>query len=578
MQTTLFPQDQCRKIASFYLCLLILSAVAIRGADLATHFTHVDDNGVAETILEAQKTPGTGHPVLDCVQRLTAVSHRWNYAPFQFLITYFLVHDGEGYRSLLFMGRLPSFLFALLGLGALLAFYRKYDRLKTPAFLLSFTVLALSWENIIYAKQMSNYSAGVFSAVGVLWLLLTLLKPKSPTMKEVFLAVFGLAFLSHVHYQVIFFAPAFFLAAFIPHWLRHRGDRRPLVGKIFAGVVAYALLIAPLYLEFLKVRNSSAGINSWNTGPHGEFLFSLAGSADFLAKVTSALIFFLKNFYIVFSVETASIPEKSIFFLPLSFLWMALFAFGIVRFVQTPSWRKKAIGLFFLGVAATWSWLVMTQKMTLSPTRHNLILLPFFCVVIGEGWNQLCHWGKKWRLSQGLMRGALAGVLTAAGLLFLVYAPAIVAFRHDPFNEKEIRETLEKYKVDTILTSGWTKNIQWMPGLTEQYNYYAEEFMERGYRFSGKSPYQTVAYISHRTRLSPAIFHMLARRISYLHVIMLQQPQFAMPYELSDYHLVYRHEILSDTEIDFSDRTKNGSNNLFFYVLERSGEQTAVTS
>ena len=37
-----------------------------------------------------------------------------------------------------------------------------------------------------------------------------------------------------------------------------------------------------------------------------------------------------------------------------------------------------------------------------------------------------------------------------------------------------------------------------------------------------------------------------------------------------DYRLVYRRELASDVEVDFLNKTKNGSNNLYFYVLKQN--------
>ncbi|MCM8775322.1 MAG: hypothetical protein NC930_03075, partial [Candidatus Omnitrophica bacterium] len=165
------------KVKIIFIGLLILAGILVRLIDLGEHFTHVDDIGVAKSILNAKapysipmKEEGMDDakifmadagikgslPFWDQVvsislnllekvmgaqlykafasqaRKLFAVSRAWTYAPLQFFITYFLIETDQSYREKIFWGRFPSFLFGVGGLFLIVWFYAVYDRLKTP--------------------------------------------------------------------------------------------------------------------------------------------------------------------------------------------------------------------------------------------------------------------------------------------------------------------------------------------------------------------------------------------------------------------------------------------------------------
>jgi len=78
--------------------IVILIGCYARFTDLSWHFSHVDDIGVAKSILDYKSRGAFG---------VFAVSNRWTYAPGQFLITAFLIHPNQTYRDLLFSGTTP---------------------------------------------------------------------------------------------------------------------------------------------------------------------------------------------------------------------------------------------------------------------------------------------------------------------------------------------------------------------------------------------------------------------------------------------------------------------------------------
>ena len=169
-----------------FICLLILAGSWVRWIDLAWHFSHIDDISPLAQIVEQKRSGGfdlfvvpsfsnnhqssTGLPVGEWSLRpkggersskyvdgaTGSTRGESTYAPFQFFFTTFLISPEQNYRDLLFWGRLPSCLFSILGLIALIIFYSKYAAKNSWAVISSVALLAFSWENIIFAKQSSN--------------------------------------------------------------------------------------------------------------------------------------------------------------------------------------------------------------------------------------------------------------------------------------------------------------------------------------------------------------------------------------------------------------------------------------
>ncbi|MCM8776215.1 MAG: hypothetical protein NC930_07715 [Candidatus Omnitrophica bacterium] len=591
----------------FYLGLLVLAGIYVRIVDLSTHFAHCDDLGVAKMLTVYQsKFPFTVEEMIRrvyetptdtgsfCLYSLGWIIHRlggmpvlvamcnwffqvlalpryWTYAPLQFFLTYFLISGQQDYRTLLFWGRFPSFLFGVLGLLSMILFYKKYDRLKTPAVFVSLTLLTFSWENIIYAKQMESYTIGVFAAIWILILLDSQLRARDLSFKTLLGIVLALAVLSHTQYQVLFFVPAFFLTLILYFLSRVGKKGYKILVKLFIGGLVYSLFIFPMYYWFL--RQHQGGV-MWNAGPHQEFVLAFQKGLPFFEKAVEALIFFGKNFFIVLNAMVSFIPEEHRWYGPMGILFVSLFVLGVVSFWQSRILRKKMIGSFFVFVSLTWVVFICQGKMALSPTRHNLILLPFAGILLAEGWVWGVHWLTKMGLPRRIVRAGHAMCLGWVVLLFFLSFRTVVAQRRDPFDEPEIRRVLEKYHVDTVIATDFTWNLSFMPWLPQNYNYFEEHYMLHPYQDRVVPPYQSIAFISHRKRLSKEVFERMKNQINAYHVFRSESRDALLrrmfTNGFTDYRLVYSKEAESDVEIDFSKRTKNGSNNLFFYVLQRT--------
>jgi hypothetical protein len=276
------------KIDYLVLGLLIGAGIFVRIVDLGTHFGHYDDLAVATTILEAKtrtspdlndigddfkvnmppsvkdykesvmslgitqrlSVPSWIHDVyrqpavsaaLRWVHGVTRVPAHLTYAPLQFLITHHLVHPGQTYRETLFWGRLPSFIFGVLGLLLWIGLYHRLGQLRAPAAFLGLAVLAFSWENIIYAKQMQTFSIGVPSLLCLLILLLHIHEQNNYTCLRMLICGFLLSSLSYAQYQVLFFVPAFLLTLFLSAWKQNPTHKARLVRNFVAAGGVFCL-------------------------------------------------------------------------------------------------------------------------------------------------------------------------------------------------------------------------------------------------------------------------------------------------------------------------------------------------
>lgn len=559
------------RIRIVFILFTLVCGIGIRFAGLSSHFSHIDDLGVAKTILSYQyEIPNdlTGIEKLDVfAKQWTAISRHWTYAPAQFIVTRLLLHSGQNYRQTLFWGRFPSFFFSVLSLLLWVYFYERYDRLQTPAGSLSLAILTFSWMHIIYAQQMESYAIGVFSAAALFVLFWEEIQPERHSLK---FRLFGsgiAAILCHTQYQVLFFMPAYFLSLLWHDWTTGKGKRRALLYFLSSGLL-FAASIYPMYALFLKrAASGTAGI-TWNAGPHHEFVLNLSQSSSLLSSIIQTLIFFAKNTYIVFGSVTAIISENHPAFECVRFFLFVLFVTGIASLVKTSWPRKREIGLFLAILSATWAALILKGQLAYSPTRHSLILLPAMAYLIGEGWLVWIKQLQKRFPSFAWMRWATAFVVVSLSILFLSSVKPRMAERQDPFQEEKILSLLREHDVDALIATGFTQNPALMPSVLKETNYFENETMETTYSPKAAVPFQRIAFISHRKKLTTDLFNEMKFKTQLKLMLQPETRMYTAAFgNAEDYEPVYVEEKDSQIEIDPNTRTSNGTNSFYFYIL-----------
>lgn len=546
-----------KKAAWLLLALILTTGIYARFKDLAWHFTNVDDRGVAEIIFRNRETGEFG---------AFPISRFYTYAPLQFFITPLLIDAAQPYRTMLFRGRLPSCVLGIAGILALAFFFRKREGRWAGGALLALALLACSWENIIHAKQMHNYALGVTAAILLTILYDSLSARERLGLRELLPASLALAVLAHAQYQILALVPWFYLALFLPRLqVRPLKDLAVLAGKFILSGLLYGILIFPMvYFLLRRFLEENAGAPGVAQGIHGEFLFRWPQAVPVLEGLRYAATFFLRNFLIVFQANTAFTPENSPAAGPAGIVLLMIFIAGVWGMARSEDRRTRRLGLFFALIAASWTFLIVSGKLTFGPTRHTLILLPFFLVMVREGWRVI--WQRLPETFQKREAMVSAAVVLAVLGLFQVHYPQFLRERRDPFVESEILETFHRYKVDTIFTNERSDGIRMMPGIRQ----YQDEVQA-----TTPEPYQTVAWIS-KSDLNIPFEQCDPYREQYnMQLLMKAQASGKMEpfakYACSEYRKVYEKKIDSDLQVDYSRRTRVNiyTNSLFFYIFSR---------
>ena len=520
----------------FFLSLVILGIFA-RFHDLAWHFTHYDDFEVIAAILRHK------HPE---DFQIFAIPRTFTFAPFQFIFTHFLMNPSMDYRELLFWGRFPSFVSGSLGLVAMGILYRNYGKVW-PLFS-ALALLAFSWEDVIVAKQAHNYALGVTAAVCLIaGYLYNLKNPDFSPRRAVSNALF-LGLLASMHYQILFFIPPFWAALFF-YALKHKKTVAEAAAFIFTGSFVCLVVLAPLY-HFFLYKLGGAGVN-WNAGPHGQYLLTLS-AVSWAGQAGQAALFYGRNFLIVFQSMLTCVPYGSPWIHPLSVFLLLLYGLGWFSYARSRETRTQFLALFFMGVIFVWMGLIAVHRFALSPTRHSLMLLPVFCIVISDGLGYAVKKIKGWgvpRVRAKFVHAAFAVLL--AGLFFSTLL-AVSKERRDLFCDDEIVGTMKRYDVDIVFSS-----LQGL--LMKKVNAYIKTSEVKGGPV-GKKKNIVFAYLSRMDDLSPGRVDELSRGLG-------------MAPENSEREMLYRRALKTTTEVEIYNGIETFPNTIYFYIYKISSKQ-----
>lgn len=562
-----------------WLCVFVLAAftAVCRLPYLAWHFTHIDDVGVAETLLrsadpvradaffqqkiqEAHDRKGTPRAVfLTCLAdssawatvrstmartyRFVSVPAEWTYAPAQFLLTTFLIHPDDGYRQTLFLGRLPSALAAVAGvvLLFLLVWSREVRQGGGAAFLAS-VLMACSMENLVFSMQMSNYALGPVAVVMLLFLLWRNIERPAFSARGALLNGSALAALFLCHYQVLPLVFAFLVVVHVTN--------APNRGGVFSlrNIAASALTSVPFVVAFIPVvllRFSDLSPLNWNMGPNGEFAFGLPAGVSAWSQIVYAVSFLLRNGMLVVWSVTSFLPEYSWASRPVGIMLCGLAFLGLIRLFRSASKCDRSTASFIVLSLVLWIGLVIARRLTLSPTRHSLVLLPFLALLITQGVVQLAHW----------MRGGAISLIATALVVMALFAanlPGFMATRLDLFDEVQVYELCHEYGVGQVATTfGAGYNLKLMRSLKSMM---VTEFTPRfGANLSSNAVLVAARQDPHYGPLrSECLFDGIPESLAA---------------QLRGRKVLTLREYPTGSETEFSARTRNGRNSLILAVF-----------
>lgn len=414
-----------------------------------SHFTQIDDIGVAESLmirnLDYRDKCELNLPTIQgkifswiyadkekvckkLVQfnRLTIIPSLWTYAPVQFWFTQALLQSDTqySYEEIKWRGRLPSFIFYVLGAIGFYWMLLKSDlgfRGRSSLALAMTAIIAFSLEERIHAAQMHSYAIGILANVLIIWSLLSLRDIKDKSFIFISLLALCIALAVGMQYQGVLLVASGLLAFVFSV---------PTQFKNKSFVIRYAYLVALLTgLIYLVVGNifgmSSRGIN-WNAGPHGEFIVQGNGwqerGIDFIRLISS---YSAENVYAITSAIELDHFGAQLF----GGIILILCLLGVMYLcLRAKEERYRFILLFTSIYFLAYFGLVILGKLTFSPTRHLLYFLPMVVVLLGYGIIFTISYGS--RRYQSGMQMLLASIF----LGYLVWSVAV--FNH--FYEKRI--------------------------------------------------------------------------------------------------------------------------------------------
>jgi len=586
------------------LLFILFFSVCSRVVYLPFHRTDKDDIGVAITVLthyNSFKATHFGNPaharyesklyqymrkadslgILKPIIQPFVVSWAWSYAPLQYVGMDLLINKNMSYREILFWGRLPTAVFGVVNI-ILMAFlliqlYQK-QLIHHHLIVIGTLLMALSHEHIIFSQVMLNYELGITAHLVFLILLLCHNQVNSYLM-------YGLIFLTpFMQYQAVFISVAWAGTVLL--------FEKP---KIFtlSFIKKYSYLSLPilafgiLYIVFLR-NLRDLGAWTWKNGLTNEYLF------DYNKLTTDAISypiqFFLQNSYDVYTAMLSCTNENTTSYYIQNVFLISWGLLGVFFLIKSSQETYQKIALYSVLLLLVWTFMVVSQKFTLSPTRHNIILLPIFILWIVVGINGLqqfitLYWFEK-----------ITPIITVCIIInFAVSYADFLENRKDKFDEKEFKNFLQEYQVKTVVCYGEatvgellkallpSDGINFIETYRNAMDYYN---IDRGIYVRKVSAPTThfIAYSQHlplktqantiQQQYFPLLSSHNVQSCLYTKVPKLEDLFDSLPANYT-YKIYPIKEVYSDTELEFSSKTKYGINGYFLYFVEVTSSVTA---
>lgn len=569
-----------RVIKFVFICMMLVSLVQTYEL-LKTHFTHVDDLGVAWTILNHDDSPDQEciqrfdaskdrwysfispfkkivcHDLYGEISRINVVSSRWTYAPFQFWFTQelFKTKDRLSYEEVKLRGRLPSYFFFLTFLFCFYKLITKKIKSLSEGVYISLIIVSLacfSLESRIMSAQMHSYAIGLLSSTICLWVFLAISNIEDISAKKIICASIMLSLAIAMQYQAILLVISGIL--FIAFsWIRQQqSNQRLRIFLHFLLLIAFIFIIT--YVLVGDIRGMSKhGIN-WNAGPNKMFmvlggnifervlsLLSLVGSNSAYNLYSILSPFQLNDFY----ANIFGMSASAVFLFGLSYLFKS----------KNPSDKKIFVLTAIYGVV--YICFLYAGLLTYGPTRHLLFSLPIVLIILGFGLLQIHFYLQKFKLHP-----ILPYIFALFFLASLMNFKSFQVQRFDPLSNALFDEVQAENHADFWLVG--LHDIEWrfMPALDEKKIYvYQDSKCTKNSSLIRLNHNLTFIWYSKRTELNISESEFRKYIDSYVLSDCSARPKNSENFSVT--YLASLKSKESNEEVDLSNKTKNGSNSYF---------------
>ena len=460
------------KTKSIKLAILLLILLSLNNALqlVKTHFTHVDDIGVAQTLLLnnfdqkcsnyiSEKDIIINKDLLCKMIKfpyiLTVIPRHWTYAPGQFWVTNLTLRlsDPE-YQDIKIFGRISSFIFHCIGLLSFYYLLRLLPIIKenTVLILMLLSIPAFSLEQQIYAAQMQSYAVGLFSYSIALIALIKLqnfhTNSNYENIKFSILSALSITF----QYQALLFIASGFIVIFYKNFSNLSNIsylRKFLIIKF------YFLTTIVITGTFLLFNHVGKGVH-WNAGPNSEYAIE---SDVFIERVIEFPLKIIKAIPEIIYATLTPVEINITYQLIYSIIFLSLIILGIIFLTKL---RKENTNINFLLCVFFCYFIIiiglyLNKSITLSPTRHSLYYLPTFVILIGYGFLNLKKYIDKFKFL------GFSFILSICYLSFLIYSihqyKIFNAKREDLLTKYSLEKLVNNENINSIIYDGWNPEI-----------------------------------------------------------------------------------------------------------------------
>ena len=603
----LFSKNKKSCIFAVSLGLLLALGVWSRVMIVDRHFTHIDDIGVAWSILELKKeiiqldntcqksfvkmntscrlnwakaqtetfntengdrTLATrfgrflkNNELIDPVrtafyfyQSYNIVPMSWTYAPVQFYFTNLLIHPLMNYEQIKFFGRLPSFIFSLFTI-VFIAYAAKLF-LTPPAQnfdpLAAALIATTSLQSIIYSAQMNHYSAGVFAVTVLVFIFGRIIKDRHISLKLAWLYGAVIALLCGLQYQVLMFLPGFFFTLLC---MKKMEVTNKIKVSFHASLSFFIFAIPFVFITLRQHLETGAGMG-WNLGPNGEF--AILGAYNSVYDLAKSAFERLTNLPLIANAMMMPVPEAKQELGIAKYLICFLMVVGVMTAFFDRHQRPLAV--FTMSVMFIWFILLAFGKVSLGPTRHSMVLLPLFIIFTVFGLTFLVKRLRPY-ISSNMI---LMPLVTLWILSFIQGYGDFLSERGDKFDESWLAEKIAEHSVDVVIGE-FPNSPYFMPkinnaGIVLDQAQYINRLRVNDQNVVNRSKDGVILMWATRSQKSKDALYEMYRKIA---------ENAGLPY-LSNLEMLLKKESFSSREVDYSSLTNNGVNSHFVYIYKIS--------